>query len=149
MVLNKMKNIKGQSGFTIVELLIVIVVIGILAAITIVAYSGITARAKGATAAQNATSIQSVAEAYNADTGAYGTLANLQAAWTNQSTRLPSGITVSATAPTTDNGTVNISYVPKATTGACIGYWNFSAATPAVWYVAAGNAVVTTNTTCA
>lgn len=36
---------KKQKGFTIVELLIVIVVIGILAAITIVAYNGIQARA--------------------------------------------------------------------------------------------------------
>ena len=38
-----------QSGFTIVELLIVIVVIGILAAITIVAYNGIQQRAQTAT----------------------------------------------------------------------------------------------------
>jgi type IV pilus assembly protein PilA len=37
---------KKQSGFTIVELLIVVVVIAILAAITIVAYNGITNRAK-------------------------------------------------------------------------------------------------------
>lgn len=36
------------SGFTIVELLIVIVVIGILAAITIVAYNGVQDRANGA-----------------------------------------------------------------------------------------------------
>ena len=35
-----------QRGFTIVELLIVIVIIGILAAITIVAYNGVTNRAK-------------------------------------------------------------------------------------------------------
>lgn len=35
-----------QTGFTIIELLIVIVIIAILAAITIVAYSGITANAK-------------------------------------------------------------------------------------------------------
>lgn len=39
---------KRQQGFTIVELLIVVVVIAILAAITIVAYSGITAQAKEA-----------------------------------------------------------------------------------------------------
>lgn len=38
-----------QSGFTIVELLIVIVVIGILAAITIVAYNGVTRTAAQAT----------------------------------------------------------------------------------------------------
>lgn len=37
---------KSKSGFTIVELLIVIVVIAILAAITVVAYNGIQARAK-------------------------------------------------------------------------------------------------------
>lgn len=40
------KNIQKQTGFTIVELLIVIVVIGILAAITIVAYNGVQQRAR-------------------------------------------------------------------------------------------------------
>ncbi len=39
---------KSTSGFTIVELLIVIVVIGILAAIAIVAYNGIQTRAQNA-----------------------------------------------------------------------------------------------------
>lgn len=38
--------LQKQKGFTIVELLIVIVVIGVLAAITIVAYNGIQARAE-------------------------------------------------------------------------------------------------------
>lgn len=37
---------KEHYGFTIVELLIVIVVIGILATITVVAYNGIQARSK-------------------------------------------------------------------------------------------------------
>ena len=40
--------VKTTSGFTIVELLIVIVVIGILAAITIVAYNGVQQRASDA-----------------------------------------------------------------------------------------------------
>jgi prepilin-type N-terminal cleavage/methylation domain-containing protein len=43
--MNKRWELK-QKGFTIVELLIVIVVIGILAAIVIVAYSGVQARAR-------------------------------------------------------------------------------------------------------
>jgi len=41
-----MKSPKKQFGFTIVELLIVIVVIGILAAITIVAFNGVQSKAK-------------------------------------------------------------------------------------------------------
>lgn len=45
-----MKKFNRQKGFTIVELLIVIVVIGILAAITIVSYSGIQQRARLSTA---------------------------------------------------------------------------------------------------
>jgi len=44
------RMINKKSGFTIVELLIVIVVIGILAAITIVAYNGIQQRARVSTA---------------------------------------------------------------------------------------------------
>lgn len=42
------EHMKSKSGFTIVELLIVITVVGLLAAITTVAYSGFNARAKEA-----------------------------------------------------------------------------------------------------
>lgn len=43
------KQKQQQAGFTIVELLIVIVVIGILAAISIVAYNGVQQRARNST----------------------------------------------------------------------------------------------------
>lgn len=45
-----MKWAQKQKGFTIVELLIVVVVIAVLAAITIVAFNGISQRAANATA---------------------------------------------------------------------------------------------------
>lgn len=49
---------KNKPGFTIVELLIVIVVIGILAAIVIVAYNGVQTRARDSQRAQDIASIK-------------------------------------------------------------------------------------------
>ena len=60
-----------QSGFTIVELLIVIVVIGILAAITIVAYNGIQARGRDAQRLSDMNAIVKGLEVYKIQTGDY------------------------------------------------------------------------------
>lgn len=57
---------KTKSGFTIVELLIVIVVIGILAAITIVAYNGIQSRARDAQRANDTAQIKKALLSYDA-----------------------------------------------------------------------------------
>lgn len=58
-------------GFTIVELLIVIVVIGILAAITIVSFSGVQKRAKIATAKSDLSSLSKQLAIYQIDKGTY------------------------------------------------------------------------------
>ena len=60
-----------RQGFTIVELLIVIVVIAILAAISIVAYNGIQNRAKTTSAQSAAANADKKAEAYNAENSTY------------------------------------------------------------------------------
>jgi prepilin-type N-terminal cleavage/methylation domain-containing protein len=64
---------KQQSGFTIVELLIAIVVIGILAAITIVAYNGIQVRAKNTMRSSEAHEWQKIVTSYASTYGSYGT----------------------------------------------------------------------------
>ena len=62
---------KTKSGFTIVELLIVIVVIGILAAITIVAYNGIQQRAHNSQTASAVKQYYQALMAYRVDHDTY------------------------------------------------------------------------------
>lgn len=67
----KDQTTKTRDGFTIVELLIVIVVIGILAAITIVAYNGIQNKAKYSLMQSDLKSITKALALYRADTDRY------------------------------------------------------------------------------
>lgn len=77
---------KSRSGFTIVELLIVIVVIGILAAITIVAFNGVQKRARDNTRSSDIASLQKALELYRVDHGKYPS-------YTPMGTNAPSGFT--------------------------------------------------------
>ena len=61
---------KSRSGFTIVELLIVIVVIAILAAISIVAYTGIQNRARASAIISDLKATEKALNAYKVTTGA-------------------------------------------------------------------------------
>jgi prepilin-type N-terminal cleavage/methylation domain-containing protein len=128
------KNIK-QQGFTIVELLIVIVVIGILAAITIVAYNGIQNRGKTAAAQSAANTVIKKAEAANAagTTAGYPTTtAGFLAANAAEAALAGSGITLAAisTAPAAP---ATVEYLPCTNVsgvGATVAYWDYSATTP-------------------
>ena len=64
---------RKQSGFTIVELLIVIIVIGILAAITIVSYVGVTQRAREASLISDLNNNKKQLELYKTFYGYYPT----------------------------------------------------------------------------
>ena len=131
-MLNNINTMKKSRGFTIVELLIVIVVIAILAAITIVAYNGIQNRAKTQSAQSAANSLMKKIEAYNAATGSYPS-ATTNAAYTTalngqtESSITGSGITLGT--PSSSNGTTTVEVANCATAGATgtrIRFWDFT-----------------------
>jgi len=66
-----------QQGFTIVELLIVIVVIGILAALVITTFTGIQQKARNTERTTDIKALHGQVEAYYAQNGKYPTLANM------------------------------------------------------------------------
>ena len=68
---------RKQNGFTIVELLIVIVVIGILAALVITTFTGIQQKARNTERETDIKAVYGQVEAYYAQNGKYPTLANM------------------------------------------------------------------------
>lgn len=80
----------NRRGFTIVELLIVIVIIGILAAITIVAYNGIQTRSRDSRRSSDLAQMSKAIELYNADNGSYPNNGGCLSSWPCWSTLIPS-----------------------------------------------------------
>jgi prepilin-type N-terminal cleavage/methylation domain-containing protein len=68
---------RKQQGFTIVELLIVIVVIGILAALVITTFTGIQQKARDTERLTDIKALHGQVEAYFAQNGRYPTLDNM------------------------------------------------------------------------
>jgi type IV pilus assembly protein PilA len=82
-VLNRLRQrVRSESGFTLVELLVVILIIGLLAAIAIPAFLTQTRKASDAAAKTQAGTLQTTMKAYaNQNSGSFAgaTLAKLQA----------------------------------------------------------------------
>lgn len=110
-------KIKNNRGFTIVELLIVIVVIGILAALVIVTYNGIQQKARDTERKTDIKAVQGHLEAYWADNAKYPTLTDVNDA-TFRTTNFK-GLDLSAFADPKNAGSQQLCGSPSAY---CYGY---------------------------
>ena len=126
-----------NKGFTIVELLIVIVIIAILAAITIVAYNGITNRANQSSAKAAANSAIKKIEAYNSEAlaGTYPAYPSLLTGAASTTTYQLTGISFSdnATAPTTAPTGPSVLLFYACSAGARVDYWDYTSAASNKW----------------
>ncbi len=123
------KNIKANQGFTIVELLIVVVVIAILAAITIVSYNGITSQANASAAKSTAASVQKKIELFYAEKSAYPTSkADLTTSSdSGKSYYIPSTTLKLIATPVADTGKDTIRVQNCTAAGMVIGYYDYEA----------------------
>ena len=146
-------SINKLRGFTIVELLIVIVVIAILASISIVSYNGIQNRAKATAAASTAKNVATKAEMANTFKSAYpGVIADFND--NSESKIAGSGLILvaAATSLTSTNGTNTVSYEKctgsgAAAGGARIGAFDYNTGSGTV-YTYLGNATAANAGTC-
>ena len=103
---------KNKKGFTLIELMIVVAIIGILAAIAIPAYSDYTKRAKVSEVTNQAGALLSALNHYISETGVSGAMTT--------TTMISNSLGIQAASKYTSSATINIAACATATADAVV-----------------------------